>query len=150
MKTIKLDRPPVARERLSDILSAAVVISVLLFGRAALNGPPPAPPTITVITRKPTILIQTTTPAPTWTPAPTQTPEVISITLPTPEPQVVYVAAQPVQAAPTPEPVYQVTSDPPAPAYEPVSAPPIVEQPVRAEDFKVPDPKAKCLFVGCL
>jgi hypothetical protein len=71
-------------------------------------------------------------------------PDVVDIA-PTLAPEVVYVAAQPVQAAP-------------APVYEPVSAPPVVEVApaptaapvVRAVDFAQPDPKAKCQFIGCL
>lgn len=59
---------------------------------------------------------------------------------PAPQPAVVYVSA-PAYAAPTPtEQTYTVMSEPPA---EPTPA-------VRAEDFKEPDPKAACAFVGCL
>lgn len=63
--------------------------------------------------------------------------------------------------APTPEPVYQVANDPPAPAYEPMGAPQAagaapatvwasVPPVVRADDFTASDPEAKCAFVGCL
>jgi hypothetical protein len=73
-------------------------------------------------------------------------PDVVDIA-PAPAPEVVYLPA----AAPP-------TYDPPAPMYEPVSAPAVVEAVpaptaapvVRAEEFKEPDPKAKCQFIGCL
>jgi len=68
---------------------------------------------------------------------------------PPPAPQVVYVV-QPVQAAPTMPPVYETSYEPPAPAYEPASAPVATVEQVRAEDFKEPDRAATCAFVGCL
>lgn len=63
---------------------------------------------------------------------------------PPPAPQVVYQPVyQPAYAAPTPtEQGYTITNEPPA---EPTAAPV-----VRKEDFKEPDPKAACAFVGCL
>jgi hypothetical protein len=71
-------------------------------------------------------------------------PNVVDIA-PTLAPEVVYIAAQPAQAVP-------------APVYEPVSAPPVVEAApaataapvVRAGDFKEPNRAATCAFVGCL
>jgi len=76
---------------------------------------------------------------------------------PTDAPQIIYVAAQPAPAyaAPTMEPLYQVTSDPPAPAYEPARAPQAAPAAtaapaVRAEEFTAQDPQRRCLFIGCL
>lgn len=102
MKTTRLsDRPRGDRdERVSDILTGALLLSVLLFARLLLNGPAPEAQRPTVITLKPAIMIQreTSVPQPTWTPAPTSAPQVIYIEAPTPEPQVIYVETAPVTA----------------------------------------------------
>jgi len=129
--------------------TTAQAAPVIIIATPALSQPNPPTPAAVSSDRAPSAALAAATVVP-----PTEAPT-------TAEPQIVYieVTSVPTEAPPTAEPPTEApTNEPPrpTPAGQTLASGVIIlptpgpGDPGFAESFATPDPKAKCLFVGCI